>query len=91
VFLLYRAFRVFYHAKEIDAFHPSPNFLNFPRVRKRASPSFSEKTPTDACFFPLFRTQKVSGLCRDPFFTERYSINAGEASIVLLRPDGTIK
>jgi hypothetical protein len=30
-------------------------------------------------------------LCRDPFFTERYSINAGEASIVLLRPDGTIK
>jgi len=81
----------FLSRKRNRRFSPFPKFFKLPRIRKRASPSFSEKTPTDACFFPLFRTQKVSGLCRDPFFTERYSINAGEASIVLLRPDGTIK
>ena len=48
--LLYRAFRVFFHAKEIDAFHPSPNFLTSP-CPQEGEPSFSERTSTAACFF----------------------------------------
>ena len=66
--LLYRAFRVFFHAKEIDAFHPSPNFLTSPynRVSKRASPPSQKGHRPPRVFFSV-PDQKVSGLSRDPF------------------------
>ena len=71
--------------------HPSPIFLT-PRTTgyPHGEPSFSERTSTAACFLtvdaPTFCAKKSLVLRFKPrsFFTERYSINAGEASIVLL-------
>ena len=66
--LLYRAFRVFYHAKEIDAFHPSPNFLNFPvSARGRAPPSQKRHRPTRVFF--LCSGPKKSPVCAAILFS----------------------
>ncbi len=61
--LLYRAFRCFFHAKEIDAatlFTLPPNFLTPPynRVSARGRALQLRKDIDRRVFFPLFRTKK---------------------------------
>jgi hypothetical protein len=75
---------VFFHAKEIDACHPPPKFFNPPvkqGIRKRASPP-SQKGHRPPRVFSSVPDQKSLRFEPRSFFTERYSINAGEAPIL---------